>query len=180
MILVLGGTSTTHKVIKELNSNNYIISVATEYGMSQFEQRYLNKVINIRFTPETLTQFIKANNIKQIIDSTHPHAVLITKTAKETARSVGIEYISQVREIVTFDDYDNLYNFSDYNEVAEHLRSTGYKSIIITTGGNNINRFSEFIDCSYVRILPFEKIYQGVHRCRFSLLTHYSNARSFL
>ncbi|XOB66128.1 precorrin-6A reductase [Deferribacteres bacterium DY0037] len=169
MILILGGTSTTHEIIKTLSNSDYIISVTTEYGYSEFNKRYPSKVLHTRFTTGSLTKFIKEKSIKQVIDSTHPHAKEITKNAIEVCTALNIPYINKIR---TLEDihYNRMHMFTSYDDAAAFVQERGYKSVLITTGSNNIDKFAGIADVSYARVLPFEKSLQACLDAGF----HYS------
>lgn len=156
MILILGGTSTTHEVISEL-TDEYIISVATEYGYQAFGLKYPGRVISVRFTPESLGAFIQEKNITEIIDSTHPYAQEISRTARKAAETAGIRYVSRIRETGKPEESEHVQICSSYEEAYEYIISHGYKSVLITTGANNIHKFSGLSETAYVRVLPFEK-----------------------
>jgi len=168
MILVLGGTSTTHEVMEVLHED-YIISVATEYGFAEFSKRYPDRVVHVRFTFHSLMEFIKARNIKKIIDATHPHANEITETAKRAAAETGILYIDRVRSVSSFISYEQMHTFTDYEKLVDFIGERGYQRIIITTGSNNIDKFTDFAERAYVRVLPFEK---SVRACTDSGFHH--------
>ena len=156
MILILGGTSTTHKIISQLNSDDFMISVATEYGRDEFSKRYPKKLTLKRFTVAELAKFIRFNNIEQVIDTTHPHAKEISKVAIEACKLTGIDYTSEVRELEDI-EYENMYQFYTYEDAVAHIEKNSYKSVLITTGGNNIDKFSSVAEVSYARVLAFEK-----------------------
>lgn len=156
-ILILGGTSTTHEIINSVGTDDYIISVATEYGKEEFEKKYPEKVVLKKFTNESLKNFIDENSISKVIDSTHPHALEITSVAKKVTTDMGIEYISKVRSLKINLIYENAYFFSSYADILSFILNKKYKNIIITIGGNNISHFKDVSSYSYVRVLPFEK-----------------------
>jgi precorrin-6A/cobalt-precorrin-6A reductase len=156
MILILGGTSTTHKIISQLNTEDFIISVATEYGHDEFSKRYPRKITLKRFTPSDLAKFIRFNDITQVIDTTHPHAKQISKIAVEACNLTGIEYVNKVRETENV-EYDRLYAFDTYEDAVSHIKNKDYKSVLITTGSNNIDKYTPVADVSYARVLAFEK-----------------------
>lgn len=161
MILVLGGTSVTHGVASGLEAD-YIITVATDYGYREFAKRYGTRVIHTRFTEESLADFIKQYGITEIIDTTHPFALEITATAKNTATRLGVKYTDKIRRTEELTDSENLKTVSTYEEAAELLKNCGFKSILFTTGSNNIEKFADFAGTAYARVLPFEK---SIEKC---------------
>ncbi|QAR33443.1 precorrin-6A reductase [Geovibrio thiophilus] len=162
MILVLGGTSVTHKVVEGLKDKDFIITLATDYGEREFRLRYPDNVMKIRFSEETMECFIKNRHVTEIIDTTHPHAAEITATAKTVACKCGIPYTNLVRKTEEIKETDLVHVFSNYEEAVCFLREAGFRRILFTTGSNNIRLFSEFAHNGWVRILPYEK---SIEKC---------------
>ena len=164
MILVLGGTSATHKAVEGLKDKDtdFIITLATDYGEREFRLRYPDNVMKIRFTEETMENFIRNRHVSEIIDTTHPHASEITTTAKNVASKCGIPYTNLVRKPDEIKETDLVHAFSSYEEAADFLRAAKFGRIFFTTGSNNIHRFSEFSHNGWVRILPYEK---SIEKC---------------
>ena len=162
MILVLGGTSATHKAVEELRGKDFIITLATDYGEREFRLRYPDNVMKIRFSEETMENFIRNRHVAEIIDTTHPHAAEITATAKTVACRCAIPYTSLVRKTEEIEETDLVHVFSGYEEAAGFLREADFRRILFTTGSNNIHLFKEFAHIGWVRILPYEK---SIEKC---------------
>jgi len=156
MILILGGTSTTHKIISQLHTDDFVISVATEYGHEEFSKKYPKKITLKRFSVSDLAKYIRLNDITQVIDSTHPHAKEITAIAKEACKMTGAEYVDKVRGLENI-SYDKMTIYDNYEDAVAQIENKGYKSVIITTGSNNIDKFAPVADVCYARVLAFEK-----------------------
>lgn len=156
MKLILGGTSTSHKIISELTTSNYLVSLATEYGYNEFSEKYPDKIVLKRFSVNELTDFIKENSISEVIDTTHPHAKEITRTAIEACVLTGVDYIDKIRELEDV-KYEKMYTFKTYEEAVEYIKENEYKSVLITTGSNHINKYAYIADRSYARVLAYEK-----------------------
>lgn len=161
MKLILGGTSDTHRYI-EKNGQEGIITVATEYGYAVFSQRYEN-VIHIRFTEDSLRRFITENRITEIIDTTHPFAKQITALAVKMSQEMDIPYINAMRSIEFDSDYENIHLFDTYEEAVCFIKNVNFRSVLITTGVNNIDKFSEIADRCTARVLPYEN---SIDKCR--------------
>ena len=160
-MLILGGTTETHKFIeKTALKDNYIISVATTYGFHLYKQLYGERVIKIRFDKASLKDFINTYAITHIVDTTHPYAEEITNIAKACAKEMHINYVFAKRDSISTDDlkgiltYDRAYIFNTYNEIISFLESKNYNNILFTIGVKNIDYFKNFLNKSYVRILP--------------------------
>jgi precorrin-6A/cobalt-precorrin-6A reductase len=164
MILILGGTSDTHKFIKDLKYKNYVISVATDYGFSEFSRIYPNRVLKIRFDMQSLENFVKDNGIVKIVDTTHPYAVKITSLSKKVAHKLEIDYIDAKRSLSKTPpiNYDKLVYFDSIDELKCFL-SKKCSMIFFTIGSNKLELFREFFNKGYFRILPFE---DSIKKCK--------------
>ena len=159
MILVLGGTSTTHQVVAELDEagdRSLIISVATDYGQREFGARYPGQVIHTRFSLESLAHFITEQGIIRIIDTTHPHAREISAIARQVAEECAIAYEDRVRAVAELQTEPGLLACSSADEAAAYLKSSPHQRILFTTGSNSIDRFAPLATRGYARVLPFE------------------------
>ncbi|MBD1399849.1 precorrin-6A reductase [Pelovirga terrestris] len=159
MILVLGGTSTTHQVVAELDEAEeqpLIISVATDYGLREFGVRYPGRVIHTRFSLESLTRFIAEQGITRIIDTTHPHAREISAIARRVAEECAIVCEDRVRPVAELQVEPGIVTCTSADEAAAYLLSSPHQRILFTTGSNSIDRFAHLATRGYARVLPFE------------------------
>ncbi|MDY6819990.1 MAG: precorrin-6A reductase [Deferribacterota bacterium] len=161
MILILGGTSETHNFIaNEKLDKDFIITVSTDYGYSLYSRLYGSKVLKINFSKDLLKDFVNKNNITKIIDTTHPNALTITKIAKTVAVDVGIDYIYAKRDIdypsllELARDSKNIFIFDSVVAAKDFLKKNSFKRILFTIGVKYLYLFREFLENSYVRILP--------------------------
>lgn len=161
MILILGGTTDTHKFIENANLKaNFIITVTTDYGSALYKKKYGQKVIKINFNSTLLHSFIKEHKITKIIDTTHPYALEISQLAKTCADELHIDYIYAKRKLLEtefldiINSYEKAFLFKNYREIANYLKTANYKCIFFTIGVKNLHVFKDFIYKSYVRILP--------------------------
>lgn len=161
-VLILGGTSDTRKYI-ETCQDDFIITVATQYGYDTFSADFPEQTVLIRFTEETLQKFITDNQIDKIIDTTHPFAKVITKTAKDASEKLGIQYEDHMRIIGYVTEYERSVFFETYEEAANYLKEQNFGSVLLTTGSNNIEAFKSIIEKCRVRVLPYEK---SIEKCR--------------
>jgi precorrin-6A/cobalt-precorrin-6A reductase len=162
MILVLGGTSDTHSFL-ENNQNDCYISVATEYGYRTFSDKYGEKVLLIRFEEDTLKDFISAHNISEIIDTTHPFAFNITALAEMVCGELNIKYTNKMRDLELPDKFEGLFIAESFEQAVQHIKTQDFSKILLTTGSNRIELFSDFLHKCIVRVLPFEK---SIAKCR--------------
>lgn len=159
MILVLGGTSTTHQIVAELDTAGaqpLIISVATDYGRQEFSARYPGRVVHTRFSPESLAHFIAAQGVSRIIDTTHPHAREISSIARTVAVQLAIPYEDRMRPRAKLSEEAGVVICTSAAEAATFLLESPHQRILFTTGSNSIDHFAPLATRGYARVLPFE------------------------
>lgn len=158
MILILGGTSDTHEYIEKNNSDDYIITVATDYGFNLFNQKYAGRVIKIRFTMDSLKDFICTHNINKVVDITHPFAKIISETSSVVCCEMQIRYerISRDIELPENAPLDLIIYCDTFEEAANAVETNDFKNVLLTTGAKEANKFACVSDRCYIRVLPSE------------------------
>ena len=162
MILVLGGTSDSLEICDKINKYknlSYILSVTTSYG-ENLATKHAKKVINGRLSETEMMDFINENNIKQIIDATHPYAIEVSKNAIKCAKQKNIDYLRYERKsLIEQITYKNKYIVSDIKEACKIARQKG-KNIFIGTGSKNLPQIVECIpDRNLIaRVLPTSEV----------------------
>lgn len=159
MILILGGTSDSIQIAKKIyeNTEEFLFSTATEYGKGIADTFLEGKTIYGQMDFFELMEFCKRNNIKMIIDGTHPYAELISKNAVKVSEILKLDYLRYERpksvlefnteEIIPCKDYESAGRTADEKE----------GNILITTGIRQLERIVGQIKEQkrvYVRVLP--------------------------
>lgn len=160
MIWIIGGTCETRELVKRLNGRkNYIITAATEDGKQFIDSQ--NLLIG-RMDYHEMVKFIQENQIKLVIDLSHPYAVLVSKNAQRAASSQNVKYIRYVRPQAVFTDCV-IYKKS-LDECIEYLKSVS-GTVFFTTGSKNIGRFEKIKGNNrfVYRILPS---IPGIEECK--------------
>ena len=160
MILILGGTSDSIEICRYMNEeglkNEYILSVATDYGRDIAEKTAEN-VINGRMDSEKMTEFIKEKKIKAIIDATHPYATDVSKNAMECVKNTGIEYIRYERESLLNEiSYDKCIVVENIEEACDRVINDNYRRVFIGTGSKNLKKYVDALNDRevFARVLP--------------------------
>lgn len=161
MILVLGGTSDSLEICKQLNEINvsYIVSVTTPYG-EELAKKCASKIILKKLTLEDMVNFINENNISKIIDATHPYAVEVSTNAIKASEITQIKYIRFERESLIKDiDYENKYIVTDIDEACDIANRIG-NNIFIGTGSKNLYLYTKKIKNKKLipRVLPTSQV----------------------
>jgi precorrin-6A/cobalt-precorrin-6A reductase len=157
MILVLGGTSDSLSICELLNNSGleYTLSVTTKYG-KDLASKYTNHILVNKMTKCDMVNFIKHNNIKLIIDATHPYAAEVSQNVINASYETKTEYIRYERKSILDDIEDpSLIKVDSIKEACEIANKIG-KRIFLATGSKNINYFVENLKDKYIvaRILP--------------------------
>ncbi|WP_367302933.1 cobalt-precorrin-6A reductase [Clostridium sp. DSM 17811] len=163
MIGLIVGTSEGKNILSGLNkfTENIFISTATAYG-AELLKDYKYKVFNEKpLDLVGLMEVIKENDIKILIDASHPYALEITENAIEACRVYGVQYVRYERPplLKKFKDNKNVVMVEDYESLYEHLKTID-GTILNTTGSRNIGKILDFNLKNRVihRVLPSIKV----------------------
>lgn len=154
MTFVFSGTKDGRIIIQELlkMGHNVIASTATEYGGQLIEHNPNLEVISKKLDKQDMIDTMRKNNIKLVIDATHPYAAEVSKNAIESSSYLDIPYLRYERKTTII---NNVIKFSNYNELVNWLKDKE-GNILLTIGSNNLDIFSNELDINklYVRVLP--------------------------
>ncbi|MBL4931323.1 cobalt-precorrin-6A reductase [Clostridium paridis] len=143
MIGLIVGTSEGKELLKGLNkfTEDIFVSTATNYG-GELLKGYKYKLLNTKpLNKEELKNMLEENEVRKLIDASHPYALEVSINAMEVANELSIEYIRYERPSV-IDKYSGhrLVNIiSDYSELKNSLSSIK-GNILNTTGSRNIKK----------------------------------------
>ena len=163
MIGLIVGTSEGKNILSGLNNftEDIFISTATAYG-AELLKDYKYKVFNEKpLDLVGLIKVIKENDIKILIDASHPYALEITENAIEACKVCGVQYVRYERPPVLkkFKDNKNVVVVENYESLYEHLKKID-GTILNTTGSRNIVKILDFNLKNRVihRVLPSVKV----------------------
>jgi len=137
-ILLLGGTSdaiTLAKKLLELNVN-LIYSIA---GIVR--QPQLNCRIHSGGFQGKLADYLQQQQIKILIDATHPYAVNISQQAKQACTTTATPYLQYIRPAWQPNKNDNWISFDTIDSLLEHLKP--YKKPFFTLGQKPIDHLDK-------------------------------------
>jgi len=158
MILVLAGTLDGRELAVYLATAGHqvLAAVISEYGRSLAELPGI-RVHTGQLTVEGMQNLIADQNIKVLVDASHPYAVNGSMNAMQACELAGIEYIRYERAEVCVPEYERLYVASDAAQAAK-LAATLGKVIFLTTGSRTLKMFKTeplLAKCRLiVRVLP--------------------------
>ena len=167
MIGVIVGTSEGKNILSGLNkfTDDILISTATVYG-ADLLKNYKYKVFNEKpLDLVGLMQVIKDNDIKILIDASHPYALEITSNAIKACKVYGVQYVRYERPsiIKKFKENKNIIVVEDYDSLYPYLLKVK-GSILNTTGSRNIDKIIGFKLKNRVihRVLPSVKVLEEI------------------
>jgi precorrin-6A/cobalt-precorrin-6A reductase len=148
MILVMGGTSEAREIVDSLDASQIVYTTVTK---NSAHLAHFKRLPKIHLTgPLDRTQLVKAiknNNIKKVIDATHPFAATASLNAIAACRECEIGYLRLERARVEIPMSDLIRTVSDFGEAVRVMRdTTGAKRIFLSIGVNNLGYFPEFIE----------------------------------
>ena len=159
MILVLGGTHETTEVCTRLNQLGlkHVLSVTTDFGAKLYGHLSTECLIT-RFESDTLEAYITQNEIKMIIDATHPHASVVKAMASSVVHKMNLPYILYQRAIDLEVDLEiALPTFESMAKAITHVKNhSDEKTHILITGIKHIREWKAAFDVNqlYFRIMP--------------------------
>ena len=145
-ILLFAGTSEGRMLAEFLGtlSAPAFVSTATEYGMECVEGIQNIRVITGRMDQEAICGFIRENQIRLVIDATHPFARLATENIQNACKGSGAGYIRCLRDesgTGGAGSYRNMVIVNSVAEAVEYLK-TREGRIFISTGSKELRLYT--------------------------------------
>ena len=162
MIGFILGTGEGKKILSLVNefTDKIAVSTATRYG-GELLENYKFKSINTKpLNKKEMTEWIKENEIKVLVDGSHPYAAEVTSNAIEICNELKIEYVRYERKGVLEEiKGTDIIRVNNYDQVLECLKEIK-GNVLNTTGGNNADKFvkADFDYRIIHRILPMPKV----------------------
>ena len=165
MIWVIAGTldgRTLAVDIQERTGEDVLVTVVSQYGAELAAHKGIT-VHTGRLDQQAMQNLIKEHNVRLLIDASHPYAAVVTATAQEAAKAVGIPFVRFERKEVPLPEYDKLHHVSNEEEAATLAGELG-KVVYLTTGSKTMHVFakSEALQDKEVwtRVLPTAEVLQ--------------------
>ncbi|UMZ73134.1 precorrin-6A reductase [Natranaerofaba carboxydovora] len=144
MILIIGGTEDSiilGSFLEEKGYNIYI-SAATSYGKDLITKHGL-KPFRSRLCGDKMHKILEDNNIKAVIDASHPYSINVTSNTKAACDKCDIPLIRFERPRTKLQGQkakENISYVKDFDEAAKKAFSLGDR-VLLTTGSNNLEPF---------------------------------------
>lgn len=163
-IWLLGGTTEGRELAFQLSRLNVplLVSVATEYGKELVSDLPGAEILIGRLDRGAMLQLVRREDIKGVIDATHPYAREVTDNVKQICREEGIPYIrfTRGRSDLEPEIEGGMICVESCEEGADFLNErTG--NILLTTGSKELHCFTRIRDYKeriYARVLPSPEV----------------------
>ena len=102
MIWVIAGTLDGRNLaarVQEHSGEEVLVSVVSQYGAQLAEHPGIT-VHTGRLDESAMCDLIQDNNIRLLIDASHPYAAIVTATAQEAAKKMDIPFVRFERKEV--------------------------------------------------------------------------------
>lgn len=142
MILLLGGTSETGPLAAAFAAQGWptLVSTATDVALDLPEYPLLTRR-NGRLNQQQMEQLIRQEQIRVLVDATHPFAVEAHATALAAATAVTIPCLRWQRQQVGW-QHEGSICVTNHAEAAHQAVSFG-RPILLTTGSRNLLPYTE-------------------------------------
>lgn len=163
-ILIFAGTTEGRKLAEyaSLNSIKCYVSVATDYGKSLIEHLENITVLTGRMDEKEMEHFIEENDIRLVIDATHPFAREVTENIRSACKKMRIHsevrYVRCIRPFENRSSDEQIIYTGSVQEAVEYLKKTT-GNILIATGGKELHLYTEienYRERCFARVLSTE------------------------
>jgi precorrin-6A/cobalt-precorrin-6A reductase len=157
MILLLGGTSDTAPIARELAERGckVLVSMVTEISLELGTHPNISRRAG-KLDEEGMARLIGEDGIGAIVDATHPYATLVRKTARRVSRRLNIPYFAFIRPSGIPNGEDIILAAS--HEEAARIACTKSHTVFLTTGVTNLKPYVKEAQRTgsklVVRVLP--------------------------
>ena len=155
-VWILSGTSDGRVIANKLLEFNYSVfaSVLTyKAGQAYIENSKLHIITGKLNNKDEIIDFIKKNQIKCVIDATHPFAVIISKNLNNACKEINIPLLLFERKSLIYDT-NNFFYINDLKDI----NNVDNKNILLAIGSRFLNDTANYyINCKanvFTRVLP--------------------------
>lgn len=162
MILVLSGTADGRMVIKALREKGYRVAATTvtTYGKELIVRQEEIPVLEGGLTEGELIKLIQDQEIRMIVDATHPFAQEVSQMAMGVCNGLGLPYLRFEREgTELLRGEDNVHQVGSFREAARLVLE--FEGIVfLTVGSKHLEELCNIIPLERVvaRVLPMSQV----------------------
>ena len=163
-ILIFAGT-TEGRTLAEYASAHSIscfVSVATDYGKNLIKHLEEITILTGRMDEKEMEHFIEENDIRLVIDATHPFAREVTENIRSACEKVRtrseVRYVRCIRPFENRSSDEQIIYTESVQEAVEYLKKTT-GNILIATGSKELHLYTEienYRERCFARVLSTE------------------------
>ena len=188
-VWILSGTSDGPALAKKLLGLDYVVftSVVTHRAVNSYLKNPKLHIITGKLNDkDEIINFIKKNNIKFVIDATHPFALIISKILSRACKEINITLLVFERKTL-IKNYNNFYYISNLKDTRKFDLLN--KNLLLAIGSrflkDTARYYSSFGANVFTRVLPtHESISSAYGSCikktNIAILQPSKNKESFL
>ncbi|MEF2852365.1 MAG: precorrin-6A/cobalt-precorrin-6A reductase, partial [Lachnospiraceae bacterium] len=159
-ILIFAGTTEGRELAEFLSGREFPVevSVATEYGETLLSPGPFLKIHQGRMEEAEMEAFFREEEIRTVVDATHPYAVVVSENIRQACEHTETEYIRLLRE-ESSDTADCIF-VEDTAGAVEYLKQTE-GNVLLTTGSKELKAFTALPDFEkrlYARVLSTPEV----------------------
>ncbi|MEG1641856.1 MAG: precorrin-6A reductase [Synergistaceae bacterium] len=166
-LLVFGGTTEAREILESGIPMFY--SAATEYGTQITGEKTNTENLTGRMNEEEITNFLLHNEIKCVIDATHPYAIEVSKNIKNACTQTKTPLIRIARPSTQITKETIV--VENCKEAIKHLNTTN-KKILLTVGSKELHQFTDvenYKNRIYPRVLPTSAVIKECENLGFDI-----------
>lgn len=157
-VVIFGGTSEGRMLSECLCRNKiaHTLCVATDYGEEVLEHSEYAHVLQGRLDTEQMTDLIRREQCRIVVDATHPYAVEVSKNIRKACERTKMKYLRFLRDKESVIDVRSDVLVSSATEAAAYLDEQE-GAIFLTTGSKELPAFTAGVHKTerlFVRVLP--------------------------
>lgn len=143
MILVLAGTSDARELALKIKQKGFalVATVVTDNAAKGMEEIGIPVRVG-RLAASEITELIRKEGFRAVVDASHPYAEEASKNAMAGAKMAEVPYIRYEREQGCYPENEKLAIVRDYHEAAE-VAAERRGVIMLTTGSKTLQIFTE-------------------------------------
>lgn len=158
-IMVMAGTKDAANIIKNLKSSGnfkILATTTTEYGAEIAKASGADKVLSGQLNEKDLINLLITEEIRVLIDATHPFATAATKNAIKSSENAKIKYIRFERPQEKLDESKLIHKVFSFEEAALKANELTEGRVLHLAGVSTLKHVIEKIDSQrlFARVLP--------------------------
>lgn len=147
-ILIFAGTTEGRRLAEYLKraGAEVLVSVATEYGETAFEEDDGIKVHAGRMDLAEMKEFLKNEKLSLVVDATHPYAQVVSANIRQACQECGAEYYRLLRAAGSGkEELSDCILVDSTEEAVAYLKETK-GNVLVATGSKELSKFTAIPD----------------------------------